>query len=302
MPADTDALNSKQFTLLYIGALHIESRDRRIKAIYIIVCAGLLGMRRIEILHLREKWIDWRIGKIEMPALDPCSCSQCWGAARDKWLREGFNELQSQGAYGDNDSFGDIDNTELLEKLDSGDLCEILYKTRFSPKNDEGRTIPFGWSKRVTAALIVFFDEIGPFLDKSPKTVENFVEEAAENAEQLEPDVVQPHGLRKTGVNFFADQGFGDRILRRTVGQDGRNSLPHYLHDSYRYNTHIFYHIFDKEDEAPPVVSEGEKPFPVAHEEKRFKNEPFDPTHYDENRRFTRAKDQEDTNHHSSSL
>lgn len=287
-----DTLRADEFFMLYQGALQIKERNRRLIACYVIVCGGILGMRRIEIVHLRESWIDWETGQIEIPMLDPCSCRQCWDSAYKKWLRHGFNRLQSDGFYSEDTSFENVNNSEISEKLEVENLLKILYSTRFSTKNDQPRTIPFGWSPRVTGILMEFFDEIGPYLELVPESINNYIEDAAENAEGLYPDITKSHILRKTGITSMADSGLSHDDVEYFAGHENKNSLESYLRDSPRRNTYYIYSLFGKEAQAPSVV--GEEGYPVARELRRFEREPIFPINYPDERRFQRAFEQKD--------
>jgi len=289
---------------MYIGALRIDNRARRLIACYVILLAGRLGMRLQEIQHLRESWIDWKRGEICIPSFDPCGCSRCWVGALNVWGRKGLKELQESGEWESGISWKNLTAEEREEVTERAEFCtpenlqEVVYKTKWSPKYDRSaRVIAFGWSYRITACLVTFFDEFD-CLDWRQYSINRLLKEAAENADGMDPSEISAHPLRATGETFLADASVDVKMLRDLAGWQDLQTAVYYIAKSGRINTWKLYHVMGKGDEAPPVVPEDpEHQFPVIANPFPFQNEPFYPVSpdgdaYDEDVRRERHREQ----------
>ncbi len=305
-PSAADALDVDTYFRLYIGALRIDDPTRRLIACYVILLAGRLGMRLQEIQHLRESWIDWKRGEICIPAFDPCGCKRCWIGALDVWGRKGLKELQDTGEWESGVSWKNLTAEEREEVTERAEFCtpenlqEIVYTIKWSPKHDRStRVIAFGWSYRITACLVAFFDELD-CLDWNQYSINRLLKEAAKNADGVDPSKVFAHRLRATGETFLADASVDVKMLRDLAGWQDLQTVLHYIVKSGRINTWKLYHVMGKGDEAPPVVPEDpEHQFPVIANPLPFQNEPFYPVTpdgdaYDEEARRERHREQED--------
>ena len=284
LPSADKALNSDAYFRLYQGALRIEDRDARLVACTVILVAGRLGLRLQEIQHLREEWIDWRRGEIHIPAYDPCGCKRCWLTALDTWGRRGLKELQESGEWESGASWKDLRAAEREEVVQLADYCtpenleEVLYSERWQPKYDRSaRVVPFGWSERITACLMAFFDRYD-YVEYQQFPVNRLIRRAAKNADGLDPEEISAHPLRATGLTFLADISTDAKMLRDLAGWQDIGTAVRYLRVSGRITSHKLYHLMGKGDEAPPVVpSEPEYRFPVVSNPIPFENEPFAP-------------------------
>ena len=246
------ALEPSTFYSLYLGGLSVGDRQQRLHASAILLLAGRLGLRPGEIQHLHEAWIDWGRGELTVPERDPCACQQCWETAR---------HAQRAG--------------------DGRRLREILTESTWSPRG-AGRTIPFGWSQRLTGVLARLCEEEG-YLTLSAEAMGRLVDRCAQQAEGLDADAVDVRSLRSTAAAFFADAGFSpdrvDRLLGGTVGHtqtitqraggDARQQLGAIFDDTRA----------DPGDDYTLLAS----PEP-------FDREPFDPRTYDAEWRRARAR------------
>lgn len=279
-----DALEPDTYYRLYQGALQIDSYERRLIACFVILLAGRLGLRIAEIQHLREEHIHWKRGEICIPHKDPCACHRCWIQALDKWGRRGLKELQQLGKWESGVKWKSLRVEEREEVVEKAEYCtpdnltEIVYDEKFSPKYDRSaRVIAFGWSYRLTACLMTFFDEFD-CLEWQRHSVNRLLREAAENAEGLNPEYVSAHRLRATGETFFADVSIDPKMLRDLAGWQQMSTGDNYWSKSGRVNTMKLYKIMGMEDEAPPVVPEDpEHDFPIVCNPIPFQNEPFHP-------------------------
>jgi len=279
-----DALEPDTYFRLYMGALQIESYERRLIACFVILVAGRLGLRVGELQHLREEHIHWKRGELCIPDLDPCACKRCWIGALDKWGRKGLKELQEDGEWDNEANWKSMSAAEKEEVTDKADYCtpknltQIVYSDQFTPKYDRSaRVIAFGWSYRLTACLMTFFDEFD-CLERRRDPINRLLKEAAKNADGVDPEHISVHRLRATGETFFADISIDPKMLRDLGGWQQLKTGDKYWAKSGRVNTLKLYKIMGKKDEAPPVVpEEPEHKFPIVCNPVPFQNEPFQP-------------------------
>ncbi|MFC6613753.1 site-specific integrase [Halopenitus salinus] len=304
-PSATDALGVDTYFRMYIGALRIDDRARRLITCYVILLAGRLGMRLQEIQHLRESWIDWKRGEICIPSFDPCGCSRCWVGALDVWGRKGLKELQESGEWESGVSWKNLKAEQREDVIKRAEFCtpenlqKIVYTSKWSPKYDRSaRVIAFGWSYRITACLVTFFDEFD-CLDWQQHSINRLLKEAAENADGVDSSEISAHPLRATGETFLADASVDVKMLRDLAGWEDLQTARYYIAKSGRINTLKLYNVMGKGDEAPPVVPEDpEHQFPVIGNPFPFQNEPFSPVSpdgdaYDEDVRRDRHREQQ---------
>jgi hypothetical protein len=256
----SDALSPEAFYSLYLGGLALESDRRRRDACYVLLSMGRLGLRPGELGHMHEDWIDWRRGEVNVPARDPCACRECWKRASRRQER------------------GDDRSLEAIVRAD----C-------WSPPEGEraARSLPFGWSRRLAAALDGVLGE-RPYLDADRPQIEALLREAAENAWDLDPEAVSPATLRATAGEFLATAGFGPRRLadllvvdEETAGEFARvggGELREYMYRSLG------------PDRAPEICG-GDSPYRLVCDPAPFDREPFDPREYDARWRDGRADD-----------
>jgi len=300
-----DALEPDTYYRLYQGALQIDNYERRLIACFVILVAGRLGLRIAEIQHLREEHIHWKRGEICIPHKDPCACYRCWVQALDKWGRKGLKELQQLGEWESGVKWKSLGVDEREAVVAEADYCtpenlaDIVYTEKFSPKYDRSaRVIAFGWSYRITACLMTFFDEFD-CLEPQQFSINRLLKEAADNADGLNPKYISAHRLRATGETFFADISIDPKMLRDLAGWQQMSTGDNYWSKSGRVNTLKLYKIMGRKDEAPPVVPEDPgQSFPIVCNPVPFQNEPFHPIGpegiaYDEQARLERHRERE---------
>lgn len=256
-------LDPAAFYSLYRGALAAESVQRRLERCYVVILAGRLGLRPGEILHCHEGWVDWGRGELQVPALDPCACAECWAAARAR---------QAAG--------------------DERPLEAIVTDELWSPPEEGARTIAFGWSERISGLLASFFDYLD-VLDCDRGELADLVAEAAADAEGLDPDGLTPHVLRATGGRFFAEVGFDATSVQHFLGLADREDAEAYVRLAGQRTSAALYRAFDREAVGPdvPPTAPAER-FPIVCDPAPFSREPFTPADFDPATRRERAKNE----------
>lgn len=313
-----EALRQPTFVRLYRGAFKIEDPERCLQAAYIILLAGRLGLRTGEIQHVREAWIDWRRGEIAIPRHDPCGCMNCWIAAKrkaatdDDNIRDEITEFIEE--HEEIDSEEDLDEQVdiLLENLagdeeeiensdeDSNDQggeedrspFEILYEERWQPKYERSaRRVPFGYSRRLTAVIMLFFEN-NDCLEITQVTMNNLVTEAAENAEGVDPEEITLRGLRATAATHYTTIIRNPKVLQDVMGWTRIETAVRYIRRAGGFTTDVIYHAFNKGDLAPAMYpEEANKRFPLIEHPLPYQGEPWDPMLYPYSKRIERAKE-----------
>ncbi|MFB6164897.1 MAG: CheF family chemotaxis protein [Haloarculaceae archaeon] len=240
-----DGLSVEAFRRLYEGGLALDDEQRRRRACYVLLLAGRFALTPQELVHCRASWIDWDRGTITVPAHEPCSCGECWVAARRR---------QDRG--------------------DDRPLDAIVADEQWAPPATSApRTVAFGWSPRTAAALAAFFDGEETLSLSRPGLLE-LVQDAAAAAPDVDADAVSLPGLRHTAVEFLAAAGFGPATLRQVTGWD---AAPEYARTAGRHLTRRLYEQFGRGEAAPPVaVDDPASGFPVVCGTAPYDGEPFD--------------------------
>lgn len=66
-----DALSNREFEKLLKGARELKEYQS-LQARFVIFMAGRLGMRKGEITHMTQDWVDWKRNMICIPYHEPC--------------------------------------------------------------------------------------------------------------------------------------------------------------------------------------------------------------------------------------
>lgn len=258
----SEALSPEGVYSLYLGGLTLEDEQRRRDACYAILLIGRLGLRPEELTHLHEDWVDWERGEVQVPARDPCACRHCWASARTLKAETGTDRTVS----------------------------EIVADSCWSPPDgpDGARTIPFGWSRRLTAAIHGLLGE-RPYLDTDTAGVEQLLTTAADNAWELDDEVTADR-LRASAGEFLATVGFGPRRLTDLLAIDeataggfarvGGGELREYL-----------YRALDPQG-APDICGDDSQ-YRLVCDPNPFEREPFDPREFGARWRGERAEQTE---------
>lgn len=208
-----NALDEREFELLLEGARelsqsqHYYAPDPEL-TIYLM---GRLGLRRGELVHMHEDWINWREKQIEIPPHQPCEmgkdgeiCGDCRQKARQR-----------------------VDHADEL-------TLEEALEHSWVPKTEAGvRDIYFGHDVRAELYLERYFasDEYDRF-EPSGTGIARRVTRSAELAPELHPDVTHPHGLRATAASHFADRDLGIYQLKQVMGWCRLDTAEAYISNS----------------------------------------------------------------------
>lgn len=204
------ALNEREFELLLEGASQLSESPYYYAPDppLVIYALGRLGMRRGELAHLREQWINWRQKTIEIPPQSSCNmgpdgevCGSCRQLARQR-----------------------------VDHADGLTLDEAL-EHMWAPKTEAGaRAIYYGHDTRAEMYLERYFDnDAYTRFEASGTAIGRRVKKAAENARELEPEDVHPHGLRATTATHLAGKGLGIYQLMQFMGWERASTAQAYV-------------------------------------------------------------------------
>lgn len=265
----TEPLSPAAAYALYRGAVSLSDPDDRVDACCTVLLGGRLGLSLDEQAHLHDGWVDWDEGLLRVPESEPCACAACCRTAR----RRADDREQSALA--------------------------TLYETCWQSPHG-GRTVSFGWSRRLSAAVAAHVDrqredEAAPAWsaegdDHSRRVL---LAAAAEAAPALEPDGVGPGRLRATAARVFAaagvsandlaavlavEEAIAERVVRR-YGDGAATRLAAAAEGTESAGT------------AASSAGLSASEWPLVVDPTPFANEPFDPRTVDAAARATRADD-----------
>lgn len=209
--AKDDALDPIEFQLLLEGAGRLGDYQGQ-QARFVVLLAGRLGMRRGEITHLRESWVDWRRSMICVPRREPCDKGRNGGPCGDC--------RQKARQY--------VDHAPPDEPL----TMRQALAMRWEPKTPAAsREIPFDHDPRVQLAIERFFEKYDRW-PLSYAVVGRRITAAAEAAEGLDPDRVYTHALRATAATYHGDRGLNPIPLKALMGWADLSTAQSYIASS----------------------------------------------------------------------
>lgn len=182
------ALDPGTLSRCYRGGLTRETKAQRLQACTLLLLVGRLGLRPGELQHLHEGWVDWERGRLHVPARDPCACAQCWERAR----------VRQRGG-------------------DGRPLADVVAADCWRPPGGEGRTIDFGWSRRLTGVLAAGFDAWS-YLDCDVTRAHAVLGTAAEAADLDDPTALTLGALRASAATFMVDAGLSAAQVAAVLG------------------------------------------------------------------------------------
>lgn len=182
---ETEPLPAPVVVSLYRGAVAVGGA-----APAAVLCGARLGLGPAALRHLHEGWVDWAAGRLRVPAGEPCACRDCCETAR-----------------------------EAAAETDESALS-VLSDRCWEPPHG-GRTVSFGWSRRLTAVLAHTLDRRRDReYTHDGRPFERGLAAAADAAAGVDPAGVDPRRLRATAAAFFARVGAERATLAALVGTD----------------------------------------------------------------------------------
>jgi len=187
-------------------------------------------MRKGEIAHLSNEWIDWGDGTITIPASDPCTkgrngdkpCGYCRRRAEDRVDTASITHEEAVDAIryviDDADTISDekihaeADSLQDEVSISMGDALSEQWQPK-TPTS--ARTIPFDFDVRIELALKEFVKRFDGW-ERSAVTVNRRINRVAELS-----DVggrVYPHALRATAASYHASRDISIHALMSMLG------------------------------------------------------------------------------------
>lgn len=193
-----DALTEKELEYLLEGARRLNyNYYYHPDPEFVIYVLGKLGLRRGEIAHMKESWIDYSRKMITIPEYEKCEkgidenvCGYCKQLAKQR--------------------------VEYSEKLTLGEALEWMWV----PKTQAAaREIYYGFDTRLELYIERYFNS--PEYNKveiGANGIHRRVKRAAEKADELSPQNLSPHKLRATAATFHAGRGLETLALMQFFG------------------------------------------------------------------------------------
>ena len=195
-----DALTDREFELLLEGARRLGESDYYYDAdpLFTIQVLGRLGLRRGELAHLSEEWIDWREEMISIPDHHECG----------------------KGADGDVCGYCRQLARQRVEYADGALTMDEALAWMWVPKTAAAsREIYFGFDARLKLAIERYFEsDAYSRYEASSTAINRRVKKAAELAPELNPEDVRPHSLRATAATYHAGRGLEMLPLMQMFG------------------------------------------------------------------------------------
>jgi len=190
-----DALDEREFELLLEGASRMDDYYGD-QALFACLVLGRLGLRRGELTHMREEWVDWRRETISVPLQQDC-----------------HGERQGDGPCGTCRQLAQ----QRADHCDDVGLEDALADQWRAKTPAAARDVYFGFDARARLHVERFFDEHDewPF---AAAAINRRIKRAAEHAEGLDPDDVYPHALRATAASYHAGRGLETLSLMQMMG------------------------------------------------------------------------------------
>lgn len=163
---------------------------------FIFLVCGRLGLRRGELGHMTEEWIDWRQRRIVIPAHEPCTNGRGGSTCGD------CKNLAQQRVDHDAD----------------GLTFERAVADQWVPKTPAAvREVPFAPMPRVEAVIEEFFDRFDEW-PQSCQAINRRVTKIAELTQGVDPEAIYPHALRASAATYWAGRSISVFALQQLLG------------------------------------------------------------------------------------
>lgn len=199
-----DALSEQAFEELIDATTQLDDPVGS-QATFAIYCAGRLGMRSGEIIHMRESWVDWDRQMIRIPTFEPCTKGNDGGIC-------GYCRQQAE---------------QTLD-YDPNINVELEKERRWKPKTPAAaRAIPFDFDDEVQSAVEWWFSEYDSF-PISRVSLSRRIDAAAEAA-GIGAEHLYPHALRATAASYHAYRGLQVAPLKALMGWENLDVAEKYI-------------------------------------------------------------------------
>ena len=168
---------------------------------FIVLMAGILGMRASEIAHMKKHWIDFEKETITIPRYEPCNCKYC---IHSKRLDEERQKKQSQRGK---------DNTKKpIQKM-------------WHPKTPlAARTLPYGFNHDVKRIMEEMFNKYTE-VPLTPIAISHKIRRLGESIGLK----LFAHGLRATAATRLVHTGISPEALQVFMGWNSLDMAAHYI-------------------------------------------------------------------------
>lgn len=199
-----DALSEQAFEDLIDATTQLDDPVGS-QATFAIYCAGRLGMRSGEIIHMRESWVDWDRQMIRIPTFEPCEKGNDGGIC-------GYCRQQAE---------------QTLD-YDPSINVEMEKERRWKPKTPAAaRAIPFNFDAEIQSVIKWWFAEHDSF-PISRVSLNRRIDAAAEAA-GIDAENLYPHALRATAASYHAYRGLQVAPLKAFMGWENLDGAEPYI-------------------------------------------------------------------------
>lgn len=172
-----------------------------------VLVLGRLGLRRGELAHMRESWVNWRQEMITVPLQQDCH-----GERDGNGICGACRQLAQQR----------------VEHNDDVTMAQAVDAQWQAKTPAAAREVYFGFDPRLRLHLDRFFDSYDGWR-WSAGAITRRIKRAAELAEDLQADDVYPHSLRATAASYHAGRGLELLSLMQMMGWAQASTAERYL-------------------------------------------------------------------------
>jgi len=208
--ARDDALSPREFERLVDASYGIENDRIELETRAVLYLTGRVGLRKGEVTHLTESWVNWSDGVISIPSFQACTkgqhadepCGYCRRRAEDRVETNNITHAEAAEAIEHVlDESQTLSDDALAERADelvadvNIDMDDALAE-QWQPKTARSvRRVPFDFDVRVELTLERFFDRFGAW-ERSAATVNRRINRLQDRIDFEKR--LYPHALRAT--------------------------------------------------------------------------------------------------------
>lgn len=202
--AKEDMPSPREYRALKRAAREKVDEKYQLESLYLIRVMGELGLRAGEISHMTEEWVDFDQLEITLPVYDQCCKGKDGGPC-------GYCKKRARAE---------------AEK-DESITYETALRTRWKPKNEESRTIWFGFDESLVELIDEYLYKNGEFA-RARVTINRRIDRVAEACEMVNKSEIYPHALRAHAATFHANKGMRAFHLKEFMGwSDVDGAMPY---------------------------------------------------------------------------